>query len=74
MFGRMVDTWTCDARYMATAPHGGGFPWCPYCRQPLSPRDIGRMPVEGMGIASMGLAIIYCGKCGAILGPATGTL
>jgi len=68
------DILTCDERLMANPPPIANLPWCPNCKQPLGPPDIGQMQVAGAGFSSAGLSIVFCRRCGVILGPATGRL
>ena len=39
-------------------------PWCPNCRRPLELADIGSLTAP----AGAGVRVIYCRKCGIILG------
>jgi hypothetical protein len=51
----------------AAEPHPKG-PWCPHCRQTLTLTDIGG--IRDAGIRWTTTSIVYCKKCGGILGGA----
>jgi RNase P subunit RPR2 len=51
----------------ATAPEGTVRPTCPHCRRPLLAREDVRYERYGTWV---NVSIIYCGKCGAVLGGA----
>ena len=48
-------------------PPNTGLPWCPNCKQPLRLQDVGYMKGGG-GFTSFGLNVLYCKRCGVILG------
>jgi len=45
-------------------------PWCPNCKQPLGPGEIGSYNARDFGILTAGLSVVFCRKCGVILGAA----
>ncbi|HYA57736.1 MAG TPA: hypothetical protein VEH57_04650 [Thermoplasmata archaeon] len=52
---------------MSAPPASGNLPWCPNCKQPLSLNDVGTFKGPG-GFTSFGLNVIFCRKCGVVLG------
>lgn len=52
---------------MSTPPSSGNLPWCPNCKQPLNLSDVGYLKGGG-GFTSFGTNVLFCRKCGVILG------
>lgn len=50
-------------------------PWCPNCKSPIGPEDFGVLSqptYRAYGYTIIDPAIVYCKKCGVILGAQAG--